>query len=429
MKKLNLLIATLLVGIFTVSAQTDVRQAFRENPALASSIYTSYHFPTECDTAVPDGYAPFYISHFGRHGSRWHSGAYPYDLALRTFGEADAQGALTELGRDVYERLKVLKEDSEGREGQLSPKGTAEHRGIAERMFAAYPEVFSTADGRRCVIDARSTLVPRCILSMAAFCERLKELNPEIEITRTVGERYMPELAQFRALSANDKDVRRISGEFNARKIRPERLICSLFDGEYARRNLDGAEVARNLYNLAAGIPDVDYLGITLFDIFTDEELYTLWECANVSRYLAMGPSAEFGDGLMADAAPLLKHIIAHADEAIASGEKAAFLRFAHDVNVAPLTGLLEIGGKSARIPSDELDRVADEWQDWNVTPMAANVQFILFRSEHGGEVLVKVLQNERPSRLPLSQELFPYYRWEEFKAYYLPKADALINN
>lgn len=45
-------------------------------------------------------------------------------------------------------------------------------------MYAAYPEIFR----RHPRIEAYSTVVPRCIMSMAAFCEGLKETDPSLEI-------------------------------------------------------------------------------------------------------------------------------------------------------------------------------------------------------------------------------------------------------
>lgn len=50
-------------------------------------------------------------------------------------------------------------------------------------MFANYPEVF-TNDAN---LFACATTVVRCVLSMDAFAERLKELNPNMQITREAG--------------------------------------------------------------------------------------------------------------------------------------------------------------------------------------------------------------------------------------------------
>lgn len=52
-------------------------------------------------------------------------------------------------------------------------------------MYRNFPEVFRSG----AVVDAQATLVVRCVLSMAAFCERLKELNPRLEVSRTAARR------------------------------------------------------------------------------------------------------------------------------------------------------------------------------------------------------------------------------------------------
>lgn len=79
---------------------------------------------------------------------------------------ADKAGALTSLGKDVLRRLNIIYEDAKGLEGELTPVGVKQHRGIAERMYANYGDVFS-GNAR---VSARSTVVVRCVLSMAAFC-------------------------------------------------------------------------------------------------------------------------------------------------------------------------------------------------------------------------------------------------------------------
>jgi hypothetical protein len=60
--------------------------------------------------------------------------------------------------------------------------------------------------------------------------------------------------------------------------------------------------------------------------------------------------------------------------------------------------------------------RYAEAWQDFHVSPMAANVQLIFFRGKKG-DTLVKVLHNEEEVRLPLDAKTTPYYRWEDVKA------------
>lgn len=416
-----LVILLLLSCIPSLRAQTDFRKTLSANPDMSGGIFTSYHYDASADKPAPAGYEPFYISHYGRHGSRWHTSGSVYNSVLGWFAEADERGALTDLGRDVYGRVKILTEDAEGRAGQLTPRGRAEHRGIAERMFGNYPEVFSTADGRRCRIDTRSTLVPRCIMSMNSFCERLKELNPQIEITPDLGERYLSYMFNMGNLNASRDKSRPLIDDYFAGHIKPERFIHALFDADYADANLDGKEVMWLLYRLACITQDVDYLNISLYDIFTDEELFDMWSCGNVERYLQFGPSSEYGDAIAADARPLLRQIITDADDAMTSGERAAFLRFGHDVNVVPLLNLLDIYGKNVHLAYEDYDALPDVWRDSDIVPMATNVQFIFFRSDSSDEVLVKVLHNESPCMLPLPRDLYPYYRWSDFRSHYLP--------
>jgi len=101
--------------------------------------------------------------------------------------KADKAGALSDTGKSVLLRLDTVWNEVEGRGGDLSPLGVRQHRGIAERMIKNYPEVFKNNSK----ISARSTIVVRCVLSMDAFCERLKEINPTLDITRESSNRYM----------------------------------------------------------------------------------------------------------------------------------------------------------------------------------------------------------------------------------------------
>ena len=177
------LLALLLLAATCAAAQPTPAQ-LAARPELSAGIYHSYEYRPGPAAPVPDGYEPFYISHYGRHGSRYHSKEEAYAEPLAALRKADKAGALTPKGREVLAKVEMLAADACKRYGDLSPRGVQEHRDIAGRMFAAYPGVFSTDGGRVCRIESRSTQVPRCILSMAAFNERLKELNPAISATR-----------------------------------------------------------------------------------------------------------------------------------------------------------------------------------------------------------------------------------------------------
>lgn len=410
--KVRLLALLLLTAACAVAQTTPAEIA--ENPERAAGIYHSYEYLPGPAAPVPAGYAPFYISHYSRHGSRYHASASTYTEPLEILRKAAGEGILTPKCREVLAKAEALAAGAEGRYGDLSPRGVAEHRAIAGRMYAAYPAVFSTRKGRVCRIESRSTQVPRCMLSMAAFNERLKELNPAIRITRDASVRDFGYMAYGPSMSASSAAALKVADSLFGARMNPGRVMKSLFT-DLAGVG-DPVKLMRQLYILTSVIQDADHLGIEPFyDIFTDRELYDLWACENVRRYLQMGPSARFGDPIVADAKSLLRNIVETAREVVEGrSDLAASLRFGHDVFVIPLVALLGVEGASARVES--LDDVASAWSVEKVSPMAANVQFVFFRNAKTGDVRVRVLLNERDARLPVAGG--PYYPWKELEQY-----------
>lgn len=421
---LKILLLSLLVSILPISAQ-DMRAKIEQNPNYAGSNLLSYiHKPTP-QTPAPKGYKPFYISTYGRHGSRWHTRPHYYERAIRFFEDAAKMDALTEHGKEVYERVKQICAHAEGREGQLTSKGVAEHRGIAERMVERYPEIFSTKGGKECRIDCYSTLYPRCLLSMAANNERIKELCPEVQFTRTTGERYRRYLAPAYATTmASLYDSDNLQPVALRRYLKPERLMQSLFKPEYIA-TIDPYKASLRIFFLSTIMQNFEDTDLSLFDIFTTDELYALWRVRNIHYYTVFGNSEEFGDITAADAVELMREIIEDADDAIANGSRSGCLRFGHDMAVVPLIGLLQMEGRCQRASIHDFDKIETIWQDVNITSMAANVQLVFYRNKQG-EVLVKALHNEAEVRLPLSNDNAPYYRWEEFRSYYLDRMEKL---
>ena len=403
----------LLAG--SVTAQSTKEQTLADLNRTAAFYYSYEDHPRDAATPTPDGYKPFYISHYGRHGSRWHASEGVYERPVRILREAHEAGELTPLGEEAYRRIERFADDARDRYGDLSPRGVGEHRGIAERMFAAYPEVFSTARGRECLVECRSTLVPRCILSMSAFSERLKELNPAIRITRDASARYLDYMANGTAQNAVNKEAGRVADSVFHAWVHPERVIGVLTTDPSSIGDPD--KFVHRLFNLLSIMQDASHLGLDPFyDLFTDEELYDLWAAENVRRYLQMGPSARFGEGIVADARPLLRNIVETAQEVI-DGKLplSASLRFGHDTYIIPLLALMGVEHASAR--ESDLAEVASVWSVERVSPMAANLQLVFFRHPKTGDVRVRVLHNEHDANLPI--EGGPYYPWPVLKAYF----------
>ena len=133
----SLLLLVLLVGL-TLTA--GVREDFKANPKLSANNYQAY--PTSgfpAITAPPAGYEPFFINHYGRHGSRWLINEKSYTLPIDMLEKGERDGKLTRRGAEVLAILREVHDASKGRLGELSDIGAEQHQGIARRMYQNFP--------------------------------------------------------------------------------------------------------------------------------------------------------------------------------------------------------------------------------------------------------------------------------------------------
>ena len=419
-KILQLFVLACLLVVFTpVSAQTT-REEVYATIEKSAGVYYAYPEVKETYTPAPKGYEPFYISHYGRHGSRWLISDDDYLSVIKVFDRAEAAGFLSETGRDVRKRLETVWNDAEGLGGELTPLGVRQHRGIAERMFTNYPQVFR---GDR-LISARSTVVVRCVLSMGAFCERLKELNPSLNTVRESGERYMRYLNYWseEASSVNSKTAPwyETYERFRDEHIRPDRLMKLLFNNQdYVNANIQTKDLMMGLFWIASDMQNVE-IDVDFYDLFEKEELFDLWQIHNFKFYVCNGPSAWAKDIVMSTFRPLLRNILDSANEAIRDNTIAATLRFGHDGNLAPLTAMLELEN-CANVENDPA-KFYQAWSNFKITPMAGNVQLVFFRKKGSDDILVKFLHNEKEVKIPISSNMEPYYHWKDVEIYYKKK-------
>ena len=84
---------------------------------------------------------------------RWIQSEQDYKTVVDIFEKAHQAGVLTALGEDVRKRMALVWEDAEGHWGRFEPPlGVRQHRGIAERMFQNYPEVFKGSPALSCTL-------------------------------------------------------------------------------------------------------------------------------------------------------------------------------------------------------------------------------------------------------------------------------------
>jgi hypothetical protein len=419
MIKNNIYIALLIFVLSGLLYPQTTREEFFKDTRLAGGLYCPYPYAGTVQTPAPEGYVPFYISHYGRHGSRWVISAECHTIPQKFLNKAFKAGKLTEAGKSLLERINVLAANADGRYGDLSPLGVKEEKGIAERMFKSFPQVFSAKGKGKCSVYSCSTQVPRCILSMSVFDERLKELNPEISVVQEASQRnkYLNNDCQLIT-----DTLKKIESSFLKRQFNPGRFIANLFnDTTYAKQLIDDpGHFAHEVFTAAMNIPNLEDVHFTLSDFFTPEEIYVLSQYSNMQMYYWTGPSGVNGKNTTKSASLLLKNIIDCADSAIQNGKVSADLRFGHDSYIIPLLALMEIKDMNNR--EDDPDKIFAAWTASKVSPMGANLQIIFFRNEKSGDVLVKLLHNEKEVQVPVPTDMAPYYHWKDFKDYYINK-------
>ncbi|MBF7091642.1 histidine-type phosphatase [Flavobacterium sp. ALJ2] len=418
MKKNGLLFFFILANLSIVLAQATKQEMF-DTPEKTAGVY--YAYPAKdivAYTPVPKGYEAFYISHFGRHGSRYLISDNDYKEVLDLFENGNKNAALTDLGKDVLKRLQQLWGEVEFRGGDLSLIGVQEQRGIAERMYNLYPKVFN----KESQIEASATTIVRVALSMDAFCERMKEFNPSLQITRNSGikwQRYLnyhtPEAIAFRSAKDTWKEEFQ---KFEAKHINPDRLINSLFsDEDYIIKKVNPETVMKKLFAIAGGMQNIE-TKLSFYDLFEKEELFDLWQCTNYRLYVNYANSAINSGIMFENQKPTLKNILENANKVIASKGKGATLRFAHDGNIIPLAMLLHLEGTYNSI--SDTNKFYEVWSDFKVAPMAGNIQIVFFRKPKSDDILVKFLLHEKEVLVPtITTDIAPYYNWKDVESYY----------
>ena len=403
--------------------ETSAKDEIAANHYLAGSNYLDYdrQLSTKPLTPSPKGYEPFYMSHYGRHGSRWLIWEGDYTLPIRALKSAHENGKLTEVGEETLQKLEAIFSTTEKRLGDLTTVGERQHHGIGKRMAQNFPEIFKTKNLK---IDARSTVVIRCILSMIAECEELAAANPTAQIHNDVSESLQYYLNQpwEGIVKEEGKTGDKEYHDAEVKYTHPERLMKVLFnDQQWVYNNVMAGDLMRRLFDVATNMQSHD-TDIELLSLFTDEELYDQWRIRNVGWYLDYGASPVSGTKMPFSQLNLLKNIIETADTVT---QTQATLRFGHEVCVMPLACLLELDNCGMAV--ENLDELDTYWRNYRIFPMACNIQLVFYRPKKGkeGDILVKALLNEREAYMPVSTDQWPYYKWKDLREYYLNKIAA----
>ena len=428
MKRHYLIIVILCAFSVAAAAQrTGVREEVLADWNKSSGLDCVYDLSPKAATPAPKGYEAVYISHYGRHGSRYAYTPKAYTVLLNMLSEARLQGNLTPYGEDLLDRLQPFWDIVQYRVGDSAPMGWEQHQGIAQTMVKSFPTVF----GKGSVVDACSSPAQRSIISMSSCCSALSRLAPQAKLyahqSQMDVQATRPNIGghnPFRYPGPKDLfPYEETSEAFFLRRFPQYRDVLSrLFkDPDSCLGSRNPYDVFFNIYMFVAGMnslpveqrPDVSGL-------LTREEYAILWETDNYERAREYRPYRTSCSSVVDD-------MLAKADARLESGERGADLRFGHDHVLMALLMIMDIDGFDyAPASADDLVYYFQTFR----SPMAANIQMVFYapRKKGGGDVLVKVLLNGEEARFgSLEAAQGPYYRWNDLRAYLKQRASVYV--
>ena len=426
MKRGFCLVAMLLLSLVAITAwgqNVSALDQLKADPRKAYGNDYPYQFTTAKLTKAPNGYKPFYISHYSRHGSRYYWNALLYRELDSLLTTAHNKHLLTAEGEAFHQRFMEAKDELKTGVSELSDLGWQQHQRIARVMYENFPEVFKKGGN----VFAISSLSGRCVLSMSAFCQELVQCNPKIEvreqssrftldgvvptdkenpIKHNYPKKLKPRYEKNRSMFQNNDSLR-------------DKVIKRVFT---STEGLPGNmhHIGSNLINLYTSLPNIGHEGM-MGHIITDEEVMNEWEGNNLGSYSwVFGPQYEM--------IPILEDIIKKADAVIEGrSDHISDLRFGHDTCIGPLTVLMGINGAD-QDPEDPYE-VKNIYQNWQ-TCKASNIQLVFYRGKkQTDDILVKCLLNGVEASLPVPTDHYPYYKWSDFRQFYKDRCSKVEQN
>jgi len=393
------------------TAPTDTDYSFTQ----CEGSLTPYPTPAG-EYEYPDSLTPVFINHVGRHGARYPASATNCLTLRRALEHADSLGTITPLGRQLRKLNDEVIDASNNRWGALDSLGMNEQAMIAARMFYNFTEVF----GRENVVKAISSYSPRAMMSMYSFTHQLDRLSNRLTFETSTGRinsRLMRPFDIDRDYLAFRKDkLSQPAYDDYFEKTAPLSAIKRVLGDNYPWASDAAArELAITEYYVVAGLSAMG-LPSQMDKYFTAAEANALWSCFNLRQYLTR--TATTISSVPADIAADLVLDIIETTDAFVNGENtatSAVLRFGHAETLMPLLSLLHIPG--CYYLTNFFDTVGQHWRDFDVVPMAANIQFIVFKSRNSGRFYVRVDLNERPVALSNGDDSI-YYQWGELRRY-----------
>lgn len=424
MKKSFIFSAIALLG-FSAFAEIPSANLETDFHKLAGNLRAYPYVENEppAQTPPPAGYEPFHLEHYGRHGSRWLIGGNDYLTPVKNLEKAEKAGKLTPLGHETLDALRKIEESSHGRLGELSDKGALQHQAIGRRMARNYPQLFS--DSSR--VDAKATVVIRCILSMLNGLQGIREVAPGVNVSSdaSYADMYFMNYDDKPAWVIKDRAEETALKEYRERhRLKGDYLSRLVTDEKFARDSVEPG-LMPYLYWVLANTQGHSGQPWLLDKVLTADEAREAWRYDNGMWVLHCIDTSLTERRMPFTQRMLLKNIIESTDTAINSTRPSVNLRYGHDGILINFITLIEADNLGKEFASIEEAEDAG-LRSYDLIPMAGNIQLIFYRNADN-DVLVKALLNEKEIRLPGEPVSGPYYRWKDLRDYYLRKIEPYM--
>ncbi|MGV2986660.1 histidine-type phosphatase [Vibrio sp. E150_011] len=397
---------------------------------------TAYSVQQDLQTyeIAPDGYRAVYTQMLARHGSRVLSSRKYDDLSMQVWELAEADGALTELGKTLGPEIqRMMAANEKLGYGNLSSLGIQEHDDLAQRLAARHSDLWDTAVLNDLKVVFEDSGKDRAIDSGTTFSDSFKSALPEVAPLVNESVTNKPHL-YFHKEDANDyyqdyiNNDPELLGKINelmelprtkevvtsvlSRIYTPEfidRLAAGEFEleninedgepgGTFVRNDVDAALMLYNLFIITSGMKhEAGDTPWKFKDFITQAESSWLAYVDDGNTFYEKGPSFDDTDITYRMANILVDDFF---DEVENVGNNTntniAKLRFAHAEAVMPFAAALQLEGSEHAVSSDSLySRSDNDWRGAWVSPLTANIQWDVY-SDTANTVLVTMFYNEK---------------------------------
>ena len=388
MKRIGIIVMTLVTAMVTASSAQICEYAGTSLPYPCLGDHEAYQ--------VPDSLEVVYIDHVGRHGARFLSKA-SYTRDMLKF--LDDAGPLTPAGVRLRALCHRLDSVTAGRYGALDSIGMVEQTGIGDRMSRRGAEALCQLDS----VTAIASYVPRCVMSMDMCSHAVIWNHPKTEMGQGSGPRYNTLVRFFDTDSAylaydRSNEWKRVWEAYDA-KVSPVDAVRRLIPNCNAVSDKKLRKMARVMYKIVAGANAV-FGSVDWQAFYTPDEYRRAWQSENLRHYLTYS-----ANGLSLTPSRMSRHLVADIAASLEHASRPGYdgpamtLRFGHAETLMPLLSQLAVPG--CRYVTTDWSGVAGRWRDYEVVPMAANLQLLLLRSKGTDRLYVQTLHNEQPA-MPL---------------------------